>query len=106
MSDVYSLVYVTAGSEEEARRLAESGVAERLAACANILSGTTSIYWWEGKLEKGREALVIFKTRTDLVERLTAHVKALHAFEVPCIVAVPVTGGLPEFLEWIGKETA
>ena len=100
-----SLVYMTAGSPEEADVLARMLVERRLAACANVIDGMRSVYWWEGTIEEGREAMLVAKTRTDLVDELTRAVKAIHSYEVPCVVAVPLEGGNPDFLNWIYDET-
>ncbi|MBX6368992.1 MAG: divalent-cation tolerance protein CutA [Rhodospirillales bacterium] len=103
MSAVFA--YVTAGSPEEADRLARTIVAERLAACANVIPGMRSVYWWEGKVSEAAETVVVFKTRSDRFEALAARVKALHSYECPCVVALPVTAGLAPYLEWIESES-
>ena len=103
MSVVFA--YVTAGSAEEADRLARTVVAERLAACANIIPGMRSVYWWEGAIGEAAETVVLFKTRADRFEALAARVKALHSYECPCVVALPVTAGLPAYLGWIEAES-
>jgi periplasmic divalent cation tolerance protein len=97
--------YVTAGSPEEARSLGRTLVAERLAACANILDGMTSLYWWQGKLEQAEETVVILKTRNELVPALTERVKQLHSYECPCVVALPISDGNSDYLGWIESET-
>ena len=99
------LCYVTAGSPEEARSLGRALVAERLAACANILDGMTSLYWWQGKLEQAAESVVILKTRSELVPALTERVKQLHSYECPCVVALPISEGNADYLSWIESET-
>ncbi|MPY69392.1 MAG: divalent cation tolerance protein CutA [Alphaproteobacteria bacterium] len=99
------LVYMTASSTEEAARLAEALVGENLAACVNVIDGMTSWYRWEGAVQNGREVVVLAKTRAALVDALTARVKALHSYSVPCVVALPIAGGNPDFLRWIGEET-
>lgn len=99
-------VYITTAGMEEARRIGRALVEARLAACVNILDGMSSIYWWEGEIEEGRETVLIAKTRADLVERLTAKVRELHGYDCPCIVALPISGGNPAFLEWIAAETS
>lgn len=99
------LIYVTAPSAEEALKLGRALVGERLAACANVLPGMESVYWWEGKLAEDSEAVLILKTRADLVEALTERVRALHPYTCPCVVALPIASGNPAFLEWIGEET-
>jgi periplasmic divalent cation tolerance protein len=101
-----AVLYVTAASPDEAASLGRAVVGERLAACANVLPHITSIYRWEGKLEEAGETALILKTRAELIEPLTARIKALHSYECPCIVALPVAGGNSAFLEWIRAETA
>jgi periplasmic divalent cation tolerance protein len=99
------LVYVTCRSEEEARAIARVAVGERLAACANILGAIRSLYWWEGSLEEGEEAALILKTRDDLVAPLTARIKETHGYSVPCVAALPIIAGNPDYLAWIESET-
>ncbi len=98
-------VYVTAGDAEEAQRIGRTVVSERLAACANILPGMTSIYWWEGAVREGSEAVVILKTTESRVAALIARVKALHSYDCPCIEVLPVTAGHTPYLEWVARET-
>lgn len=100
-----SMVYVTASSREDALHLGRRLVDERLAACANVLDGMTSVYQWEGELREDREAVLILKTQSGLVEPLTARVRELHAYDCPCVVAWPVEQGNPEYLHWIENET-
>ena len=99
------LVYMTASSAEEAETIAEALVGERLAACVNVIDGMRSTYRWEGAVQHDSETVVIAKTRRALVERLTARVKALHSYSCPCVVALPIVGGNPDFLSWIEEET-
>ncbi len=100
------LVYVTVGSHDEALTIARTAVAERLAACANILGEITSVFRWEGKVEEDGEVSLILKTRADFADALTERVLELHSYDCPCVVAIPVTAGNPAFLQWIGEETA
>lgn len=104
MDDI-RLLYVTASDREQALRLGKGLVEARLAACANILGGITSFYWWQGKLEEGGEVALIAKTRADLVEAATAWIKANHSYTVPCVVSLAIDGGNPDFLKWIREET-
>jgi periplasmic divalent cation tolerance protein len=99
------LCYLTAGSRDEALRIARALVEERLAACCNLIEGMTSIYRWQDEIQEDAEVVVIAKTRAELVERLTARVQALHSYDVPCVVALPIGGGNPAFLDWIAAET-
>lgn len=99
-----SFVYITAGSRDEARNLAHTLVAERLVACANVLDGVTSFYWWEGAVQEGAEAVIIAKTCAKYVDKLIARVKSLHSYSCPCIVALPISAGNPDYLAWIEDE--
>ncbi|MEK9671502.1 MAG: divalent-cation tolerance protein CutA [Rhodospirillaceae bacterium] len=100
------LLYMTAGSDAEARSIAETLVSERLVACANILGPVTSIYQWQGRVENGAEVSVVMKSRQDLVARIADRVRELHSYDCPCLVATPITGGHAPFVAWIGDETA
>ena len=99
-------LYVTASSAEEAKRLARVLVEERLVACANVLDGATSFYWWEGAVQESGEAILIAKTRADRVDAVVERVKALHSYSCPCVVALPILAGNPDYLAWIGEEAA
>ena len=99
-------VYVTAVSETEAKKIAQTVVAERLAACANLLGAVKSVYWWEGKVCEGEEVALVLKTSNDRKTELIARVKELHSYDCPCVVCLPIADGNPDFLKWIGKETA
>ena len=101
-----TLVYMTAGSVDGARKIGASLVERRLAACVNILPGMLSQYRWEGSVRTDEEAVLIAKTRSDLVDALTGHVRGIHSYDCPCIVALPIKGGNPDFLQWIADETA
>jgi len=97
------LIYVTAPSRPEAEKIAEAVVTEKLAACANISDGVTSIFEWEGKLCHENEAVLILKTTEEQVEALTKRIKQLHSYDCPCIVTLPIESGNPDFLNWISE---
>ena len=97
--------YVTAGSRDEALTIGRAVVEERLAACANVLDGLTSIYWWQALWSRRARAVLILKTRAELVDRLTSRIRELHSYECPCVVALPIDAGNPAYLEWIARET-
>lgn len=101
----FCVCYVTAGSRDEALRIGRALVEERLAACANVHAGVGSIYWWQGRLEEAEEAVVVLKTRAELVPALTARVRQLHSYDCPCVVALPIEAGNPDYLDWIAAET-
>jgi periplasmic divalent cation tolerance protein len=98
-------VHITASSRPEADKIAKALVNEKLAACVNIVPAVHSVYRWEGKIEESDEILLIAKSRAELFEPLRKLVKALHSYECPCIVAMPVTAGHQPFLDWVVKET-
>lgn len=99
------VLYVACGDREEALRIGRAVVEERLAACANVLGPHVAVYRWDGRLQEDAETGLLLKTRRALVERATARIKALHGYAVPCVVALPVLGGNPDFLRWIDAET-
>jgi periplasmic divalent cation tolerance protein len=99
------LVYTTYPSLVEAERAGRAIVERRLAACINILPGMISHYWWEGKVERGEEVVMIFKTRASLAEAVREAVKESHPYTTPAIVVLPVEGGDPDYLGWINAET-
>ena len=101
-----TLIYVTASSEQEAHKIGGTVVAERLAACANLLPGMTSMFWWEGRVQEDREVTIILKTRDDLVGRLTDRIRELHSYDCPCIVALPNIGGNKDCIDSIIAETS
>jgi periplasmic divalent cation tolerance protein len=95
------IVYSTCPDEESAARIAEDLVTERLAACVNLLPALTSFFLWRDKLEKQSETLLLIKTTSARLGALTERLRELHPYEVPEIIATPVTGGLPEYVQWV-----
>jgi len=106
MATTYAVVLVTVPNKEVARSVAHHLVENRLAACANIISTVESIYSWEGKIQQDEEVLLLIKTRMELVEgSLIPAVKSIHPYEVPEIIALPVTAGSQSYLNWISEVT-
>jgi len=101
----YVVILVTAGSEAEAETLAKALVEERLAACVNIVSPIRSLYRWEGKVADDREWLLLIKTQATHFSVVEARVKALHSYQVPEVIALPILAGAEEYLRWLGEET-
>ena len=99
------LVYMTAGSREEALAIGRTLVAERLAACVNVLGDVTSVYRWRNEVQEGAECVFLAKTTAECLDELIGRVKSLHSYDCPCIVAFPLTNGDDEFLQWIADET-
>ena len=100
------VVLVTCGSEEEAVKIANSLVEERLAACANIIPSIRSIYRWEGKVWDEREWMLIVKTQKERFEELEKRVKSLHSYSVPEIIALPIVQGSTSYLKWLEEMTS
>ena len=100
------LVYVTTPDAAAAKAIGRVLVEERLAACVNVLPQMSSIYRWQGQIEEADEAVLIVKTTAERVSDVIARVKALHSYEVPCAISIPVLAGNPEYLAWIGGEVA
>lgn len=102
----YCVVFVTAGSRREARKLAQALLERRLVACANIVPGVESHYWWQGKLDCSREWLLVLKTRRSRFGALRRTVKQLHSYQVPEIIALPLVAGHAAYLRWIDSSVA
>ena len=98
-------VYITAPDVLTATAIARAVVEERLAACANVLPGATSIYSWQGEVHEDAEVIVFLKTRAELFERLQRRVTELHPYDVPCVLQLPITDGAPAYLAWIREAT-
>jgi periplasmic divalent cation tolerance protein len=100
------VVLVTAPTPERAAELARALVEERLAACGNVVPGLRSIYRWEGKVQDEAEALLVLKTTRARFAALRDRVLALHPYQVPEVLALPVEAGAERYLGWIASETA
>ena len=107
MSDVLSdaiIVFITASNGEEAARLADMLVGAHLAACVQILPEMESVYRWQGKIERAAEVLLLAKTTKSKFEELEREVRALHSYDTPEIIAVPVVAGSARYLEWLSQK--
>ena len=101
MKDNYIIVLVTTASKDEAEKIIQHLLDEKLIACANIIGPVHSFFRWSGKAEKAEECLVLMKSRRDLFEKLAEAVKAMHSYEVPEILALPVVEGSKAYLDWL-----
>jgi periplasmic divalent cation tolerance protein len=99
------VVLVTCPSAEKAAEIARALVGERLAACGNVVPAVRSLYRWEGKVQDDAEALLVLKTSRDRFEALRTRVLALHPYEVPEVIALPVEAGHAPYLDWIEAST-
>lgn len=95
------VVFITAPNQDEATRLAEMLVESHLAACVQILPGLESVYRWQGKIERQPEVLLIAKTLRSKFAELEREVRAVHSYETPEIVVVPIVNGSAPYLEWL-----
>jgi len=105
MDERYLVVFMTAPGADEAAAMARAVVGERLAACCSIVPGVRSIYTWKGKLCDDAEVLCVFKTRAALFDALKDRLVALHPYDVPEVVGVPVEAGHGDYLKWIDEVT-
>jgi len=101
-----SWLYMTAETRDEAQTIARTLVEERLVSCANILGPMDSIYWWDGAVKSETEVAFIVKTRATLVDQVVGRVTEMHSYDCPCIVALPIEGGNPDYLAWIEAQTS
>ena len=100
-----SLVYVNTADRAEARRIGRAMVDARLAAAANIIPEISSIFHWQGEVRDRSEAMLVLKTKSELVDEIVDKVRSLHSYECPPIIVVPVAAGNPDYLAWVDRET-
>ncbi len=103
---MHIVVFVTAKDEQEAGKIAEGLVQNKLVACANIVSGIKSVFWWEGKVDRAQECLLILKSKKNFFSRIVKTVKSLHSYETPEIIALPIVEGYKGYLDWIDGSVA
>ena len=97
------VVLITSKDQAEAERIAQKLLEEKLIACANIVGGVKSLFWWQGKIDGSAEVLLILKSRESLFKKIIKTVKSLHSYEVPEIIALPIIEGNPDYLRWIDE---
>ncbi len=95
------IVFIAASSSAEAKKISDLLLRGKLAACVNVLPGVASRYWWKGKIESGKELLLIVKTTKEKMPALIRRVRTVHSYTVPEVIALPVRAGNPDYLRWI-----
>jgi periplasmic divalent cation tolerance protein len=103
MTTDFIIVLVTTKDKVEADKISQTLLQEKLIACANIISPVSSCFLWQGKIDRAEECLVVMKTHKDLFTELVVCVKALHSYEVPEVLAMPVVDGSGEYLAWMRR---
>jgi periplasmic divalent cation tolerance protein len=100
------VIFVTAKDKVEAQKIAAKLLEAKLIACANILEGVKSMFWWQGKIDEAAETLLVLKTRRALFKKIVAEVKVLHSYETPEVIALPILEGSADYLKWIDTSVA
>ena len=103
--DSFIQVSTTVDRRKDATKIAKSVLEEKLAACVQVVGPIRSTYWWKGKIEEAEEWLCLMKTRKQLYTRLQKRIKAVHPYEEPEIIALPIVEGSAGYLRWIEEET-
>ena len=98
---MHIVVFVTVPSRKSAKVISELLLKKKLAACVNIISGVESYFWWEGKIDRAKELLLVIKTKKGLFTRLVEAVRSEHPYSVPEIISLPIVAGNKKYLEWI-----
>ncbi len=102
---MYIVILVTAKDEAQANKIAEKLVAEKLVACANIVPGVQSIFRWDGKVDSAKEVLLVLKSRRRHFPIIVKTIKALHSYDVPEVIALPIIEGNKDYLKWLTEST-
>ena len=100
----YIAIFVTTATAEEAQRISSTLLDRRKVTCVNIVPGVSSFFRWQGKLDSTQESLLIIKTKASLLNEVVRLVKEVHSYAVPEVIALPIVGGNPDYLDWIGRE--
>jgi periplasmic divalent cation tolerance protein len=101
MKTQHIIILITAKDKQEATNIARGLLEAKLIACANIIDGVQSLFWWQGKIDSSNESLLVLKTKKILFKKVTSKVKSLHSYQTPEIIALPIASGSEEYLKWI-----
>jgi len=102
---MHIVIFITCANKKEAGRIGTALVKNKLAACVNIVDKVESIFWWQGKIDRAREELLIIKSQKSKLTKIIKLVKSIHSYQVPEIIALPIIAGNKEYLKWINEST-
>ena len=100
---MYIVIFITAANKIEAKKISSLLIKNKLAACVNIIKGVESLFWWKNKVDMGKEVLLVVKSKKEKLDKIIKLVKSVHSYQVPEIIAMPIIGGLKEYLDWINE---
>ena len=98
---MYIVIFVTTKDTKQAQSIANGLLQDKLVACANIVEGVRSLFWWQCRIDSAKEALLVLKTKKGSFKKVAARVKALHSYQTPEIIALPIAAGSRDYLKWI-----
>jgi periplasmic divalent cation tolerance protein len=98
---MYTVIFITASNKKEAKSIAKALIVKKLAACVNLVDKVESLFWWQGKVDSAKEILLIVKSKTGNLKKITTCVKSLHSYKVPEIISLPIKAGYLPYLRWI-----
>lgn len=98
------VILITASTGAEAQQIADKLLAQRKAACVNIIPNVHSLFWWKGEIDSAEETILIVKSRASLIDEIVSLVKEVHSYEVPEVIALPLVGGNQDYLNWLSAE--
>lgn len=98
------VIFITAGSIEESRAIAQVLLDKKKTACVNIVPQVESLFWWQGKVDSERECLLVIKTKASVLDEVIKLVKQVHSYEVAEVIAMPIIGGNEDYLKWVDDE--
>lgn len=103
---MYIVVLITTKNVKEANKIATKLLKDKLIACANIIKGVKSVFWWQRKIDKADEVLLILKAKKSCFKRIVKTVKAAHSYDVPEVIALPIIDGNEDYLKWIKESSS
>jgi periplasmic divalent cation tolerance protein len=106
MNTAYIVVLVTAKDKKEAEKISHGLLKAKLIACANIIDGVQSLFWWQGKIDSSKEVILVLKSKNILFKKIVAKIKTLHSYQTPEIIALPIVKGSDEYLGWVNSSCA